>query len=573
MPPEKFDDDSVSGVHQDDTVSAPSSDANAISATGVDPATVEALAELSARILDAGDAVAGCDQADFMQCRGVLGTIAAKAPNVAEQLQVWLHSDPAAASRRAQCLQNLLAARAYTSLQTDPGRAAEYLRALQRFGFALGTLATGAGSGTREHLLPAYANLIARLRARLATAKNSHTSVALLLVYCAGIGRVDADRGLRAGEHLRALIAHRLKAEALRQDDELESSSRSEFACILSPVSSEGVALLAAEKVLRVLGAPFSFGENSTIAEPMVGIAMFPDHASDAETLLQCAKAALRVARLDHSRYAVYRPGESDAGADLMHYAARLRLAVEQNTLSLAFQPQASLRTGRIVGAEALLRWNDEVLGPVPPHMAVAAAESSGQMHDLTMWVIAGAVQRCLEFRSIDPGLTVSINVSPSNLREPDLPHYIDRALRTWGVPGQNLVIEITETAMLGDRESANEALHALKALGVRLSVDDFGTGYSSMYYLAQLPLDELKIDLMFVRNMLDLPQHAKIVRSLIELAHNLELGVVAEGVENEAIWAALAHLGCDRAQGYHLGRPVPPEELLARLRGGKARG
>ena len=150
----------------------------------------------------------------------------------------------------------------------------------------------------------------------------------------------------------------------------------------------------------------------------------------------------------------------------------------------------------------------------------------------------------------------MSINISPSNLREADLPYYVDRALRTWNVKGESIVIEITETAMMVEQATSHEALRQLKALGVKLSVDDFGTGYSSMQYLAQLPLDELKIDLSFVKGMLEQPQNAKIVRSLIDLAHNLELKVVAEGVESSAILAALDQLGCDHAQGWDVGKP-----------------
>ena len=197
------------------------------------------------------------------------------------------------------------------------------------------------------------------------------------------------------------------------------------------------------------------------------------------------------------------------------------------------------------------------------------AAESAGLIDRLTQWIITSTVQQCAEFQSIDPEFSVSVNVSPSNLREPDLPFFIDRALRTWDVTSGNLVVEITESAMMdiSDPNAAAEALNALKLQGVRLSIDDFGTGYSSMSYLARLPLDELKIDLSFVRTMLDPPIYAKIVRSLIDLAHNLELSVVAEGVENEAIMNALAHLNCDYAQGYHVGQAVPGAELAARLR------
>ena len=203
----------------------------------------------------------------------------------------------------------------------------------------------------------------------------------------------------------------------------------------------------------------------------------------------------------------------------------------------------------------------------MPPNIAVQAAESAGLIDHLTMWVITSAIQSCVEFQKIDPDFHISINISPSNLREVDLPFYVDRALRTWNVRGSSIVIEITETAMMVEQETAHEALRQLKTHGVRLSVDDFGTGYSSMYYLAQLPLDELKIDIMFVKSMLEAPQNAKIVRSLIDLAHNLELTVVAEGVENEEILAALEHLGCDIAQGFHVGKPMSAADMMARLR------
>jgi diguanylate cyclase len=185
----------------------------------------------------------------------------------------------------------------------------------------------------------------------------------------------------------------------------------------------------------------------------------------------------------------------------------------------------------------------------------------------LTQWVITSAVQQCVEFSNVDPEFAISINVSPSNLREPDLPLFIDRALRTWDVNAANLTVEITESAMMNDPNSSTQRLQELKSHGVRLSIDDFGTGYSSMYYLAQLPLDELKIDLSFVRTMLEVPINAKIVRSLIELAQNLELTVVAEGVETAAIRDALTHLGCDYMQGYYLGKATPAAELLDRLR------
>jgi diguanylate cyclase (GGDEF)-like protein len=410
--------------------------------------------------------------------------------------------------------------------------------------------------------------LIARVQSILSEARAAGESVGLLLVHAAAVDRIDAQHGFNAGDRLSDKIAGVLRSRVLRKGDTMEMLSRDEFACILRPVSSQGVAMLAAQRVMTLLGAtPLEFGGNFALTDIAIGIAMFPDQGFDADSLLLRAKHALQTARGHRDHISIYEIQTVASAVDQSQYAARLGIALDQNSLTLHYMPQVSMRNGRLTGAEALLRWTDQILGFVPPNAAVQAAETAGLIDRLTQWVITSAVQQCAEFQSIDPEFTVSLNVSPSNLREPDLPLFIDRALRTWDVNSRNLVVEITESAMMGDPNAATEILHELKSHGVRLSIDDFGTGYSSMYYLAQLPLDELKIDMSFVRTMLEVPVNAKIVRSLVELAHNLELSVVAEGVENEAIMNALANLNCDYGQGYHFGKAVPGADVAARLR------
>jgi diguanylate cyclase (GGDEF)-like protein len=411
--------------------------------------------------------------------------------------------------------------------------------------------------------------VVERLQSSLADAERLGESVGLLLVQAAAVDRIDALHGFHAGDRMSQAIGQLLRAKALRKRDLIEPLSRDEFACVLRPAPSEGIAMLAANRVMSLLAPPMEFSGKAVTPDAAVGIAMFPAQAADASELLQRAKHALHIARGQRERIFLYTPTEGDAAAvDQLEYENRLRMAIEQNSLALYFQPQLDIRTGRVHGAEALLRWTDEVLGFVPPNVAVRAAEASGLIDQLTMWVITSAIQACSEFQKIDPEFTVSINISPSNLREADLPFYVDRALRTWNVRGSSIIIEITETAMMVEQETSHEALRQLKALGVRLSVDDFGTGYSSMQYLAQLPLDELKIDLSFVKAMLEVPSNHKIVRSLIDLAHNLELKVVAEGVETDAILGALTNLGCDQAQGWDVGKPTTASELMERMRG-----
>lgn len=411
--------------------------------------------------------------------------------------------------------------------------------------------------------------VVERLQSALTDARRAGDAVGLLLVHAGAVDRIDALHGFHAGDRMSNSVERLLRSKALRKRDMVEPLARDEFACVLRPAPSEGIAMLAANRVMSLLASPMDFNGMAITPDAAVGIAMFPEQAHDAGELLQRAKHALYDARLLRERISLYRPAAGEATHfDLLRYENRLRTAIEQNTLALVFQPQVDLGTGRVGGAEALLRWTDDLLGVVPPSVAVRAAESAGLIDQLTMWVITSAIQACHEFQKIEPDFTVSINISPSNLREADLPFYVDRALRTWNVRGSSIVIEITETAMMVEQATSHEALRQLKALGVKLSVDDFGTGYSSMQYLAQLPLDELKIDLSFVKAMLDQPQNAKIVRSLIDLAHNLELKVVAEGVENSEIRSVLNQLGCDQAQGWEVGRPAPAEALIATLRG-----
>ena len=426
--------------------------------------------------------------------------------------------------------------------------------------------AVGAGpASTHDGLLEQFSG---RLQSILSEAAAKGENVALMMVHAAAVDRTDARHGFPAGSALSERIAAVLRTKVLRKRDEIEILARDEYICILPGVPSEEIAMLAGQRVMAFLGAaPLELGQATEFADAAVGIAMFPAHGHDAGALLQRAKHALLAARGRNDRICIYEIREGGVAADQSQYASRMATAIEQNSLVLHYMPQICLRTGKLIGAEALLRWTDEIMGTVPPHDAVQAAESNGLMDRLSQWIITSAVQQCAQFREIDPHFQVSVNISPSNLHEPDLPLYIDRALRTWGVDSRNLSIEITETAMITNQAAANEVLRELKSYGMRLSIDDFGTGYSSMYYLASLPLDELKIDQSFVRDMLDAPNSAKIVRSLIELAHNLELSVVAEGVESEAVLAALAHLGCDHAQGYYIGAAMPAASMLERLR------
>jgi len=246
-----------------------------------------------------------------------------------------------------------------------------------------------------------------------------------------------------------------------------------------------------------------------------------------------------------------------------MRYEARLRHALEQSTLELAFEPQLDLVSGHIGGLSCVLCWKDAELGVVTEARAMETAETSGLMREVTWWVFNNALRLCADFARAGLQIPVSLKVSATSLLQPDFTDFVGRALRTWGVPPGRVVIEIHETALAGDLEQVKATLTRLKAHGLRLGIDGFGTGASSLSNLAQLPLDEMKLDATFVANMRQPGTEAKIVRSLVHLARDLDLRVVAEGVEDAETALALSTLRCERIQGEYVSPPLAPQEIV----------
>ncbi len=472
------------------------------------------------------------------------------------------------ARMRVDCLQTHegLRAAAMHLFADDRALRERILDALERFVLLqAGTLVWSADFDVPRSQAPGHAPFAQYLEECIAESRRDGGALAVLLVDCGVVSRADALWGYPAGDTARAQLAQRLSMAVLRERDIIGEPGRDEFALVLTPAEGAGVALLAAQRVMRALAAPLQIGEAEIYARPAVGIALFPDNGDDSQSLMAHAKIACHAARDSIERVALYSDTQQRPHVDVLRYESKLRAAIHQNTLELVFQPQFDPASRRIVGLEALLRWQDGELGPIAPDKVIAVAESAGLINDVTFWVISSALRHCATFRDQGLDVPVSINLSPNNLRERDLPDFIDRGLRTWNLAPDRVVVEITETAVLGPREIVDEALTRLKLTGVRLSVDDFGTGYSSMSYLAAMPLDEMKIDLSFVRDMMQVPQHERIVRSMIELGNSLGLTVVAEGVENERTAQRLAELGCHRLQGYWLSPPIGANELLRR--------
>jgi len=391
--------------------------------------------------------------------------------------------------------------------------------------------------------------------------------LAVLLIECGVIGRIDRVWGYRVGDAARSRFVAGLHAGVLRPGDLVGEMGRDDLACVLSTVEGPAVALLAAEKSLREMNAPLWLGENEIYARPAIGIAMWPEHGDDAETLLQRAKSACAAARHLPSRIAVHSGGLDNPEASRLLYENRLRAAVAEDALELAFQPQYDLRMGQIMGAESLFRWRDEALGLVPATDAFAAAEAAGSVTQLVSSLLNRALRNCSEFRySAGLDLRIAVNFAGRTLLQKALPDIVERALGTWGLRAGRLMIEISETSVLGSELVAAETLGRLKELGVKLSIDDAGASVSSLFWLAMLPFQEIKIDLSAARDAAG----ERIAQSLIELAHRVKLDVVAVGVADDAMAARLKDLGCDYLQADCRGPALDPAGFVARFGAGR---
>lgn len=411
---------------------------------------------------------------------------------------------------------------------------------------------------------PAFIEALrACMRERAADGRN----LALLLIECDIIAHIDAAWGYHVGDAVRARIASALRAEVLRPSDLLGDLGRDDFACVLSPVDGPEVALLAAEKSLRALGNPFWIGDDEIYARPSIGIAMYPAHGNEAESLLQRAKSACSVARGEPNHAAVYAEDQENPEASRLLYENRLRTAVSEDALELAFQPQYDLRLGQIMGAESLLRWRDQAHQLIPADDAFAAAESAGRVTDLLSSTLNRALRNCSEFRyNAGLDLRIGVNLPGRALLHPEIPDVIARALGTWGLRPGRLIIEIGETALLGTEPAARETLARLKELGVKLSIDDPALALSSLFWLASLSFQEIKIDVAFARDLDGAPKSERMLQAIIELAHNLELEVVALRVADDNAADKLKALGCDYMQSDYRGPALDAEGFVKRF-------
>ena len=379
--------------------------------------------------------------------------------------------------------------------------------------------------------------------------------LAVLMLDLDRFKHVNDVLGYASGDRLLEGVAGRLQ-QVVRPGDTVARLGGDEFA-LLMPGADVVQACQIAERITASFELPLLLDDQTVDLSAGLGIAAWPDHAADADNLLSRAEVAMYAAKRRTAGAQVYDPASDTASAANLSLLSELRRAVEASELRLYLQPKIDITTGAVCGAEALVRWQHPGRGLVPPMEFIPFAEQTGFIRQLTLWIFeqAAAEQIALALLGVR---RVSVNLSTRDLMDLDLPDKLDAILRRHRAVAEGFCLEITESAIMDDPQRAEATLNRLAERGYKLSIDDFGTGYSSLAYLKKLPVNELKIDKSFVMAMETDAGDAKIVRSTIDLAHNLGLTVVAEGVENAAVLALLHELKCDEGQGYHMSKPLP---------------
>jgi diguanylate cyclase (GGDEF)-like protein/PAS domain S-box-containing protein len=420
--------------------------------------------------------------------------------------------------------------------------------------------------------LPNRRRLAHSLEDAITAAARTGSRAAVMFIDLDRFKNVNDMLGHGVGDQLLVQAAKRLSACA-RADDVVARLGGDEFAVVLPALDDDGVAAGIAARVIEALGQPFYLAGQQLFVSASVGVATYPENGRDAETLLKNADTAMYGAKNGgRNNYQFYVAEMHENATQRLQTEAQLRQALERGEFLLHYQPKLDLATGTISGFEALLRWNHPQRGLVPPLEFIAILEDTGLILPVGEWVIGEVCRQLKVWQAADLAVRpVAINLSVRQLQQADLAGAVERIVARAGVDSALLEFELTESMLMANPEAAVEILTRIKALGIRLSVDDFGTGYSSLAYLKRFPLDALKIDRTFVRDLPDDPDDAAITKAVIRLAHSLSLKVVAEGVENVAQLRELEQYGCDQIQGYHVSRPLPAQACVALLAGAPA--
>ncbi len=409
--------------------------------------------------------------------------------------------------------------------------------------------------------LPNRILLSDRIRQSVLMAQRNHQPFALLIMDLDRFKEINDTLGHHYGDMVLQQMARRVRA-VLRESDTIARLGGDEFAVLL-PRTELGQARRIIEKLLTSIEEPFQINEQVLHIGASIGVSLYPQHGEDEVTLMQRADVAMYVAKRNHSGYAVYDPSTDQHSLRNLALLGELRGAIERDELLLYYQPKINMASGQIYGVEALVRWQHPIHGLMYPDEFIPLAEQTGLIAPLTMWVLKAGLAQCQQHSNEALPLDMAVNLSVRNLHDPRFPEKVARLIEESCGDPSRLRLEITETAIMADPNRALETLNSLNAMGVLLSIDDFGTGYSSLAYLKQMPVDELKIDKSFVMGMLEDKSDVVIVRSIVDLAHNIGIPVVAEGVENQQVYDMLKAMGCDAVQGRFVCGPLPVAELM----------
>ncbi|HUP44894.1 MAG TPA: EAL domain-containing protein [Thermoanaerobaculia bacterium] len=410
--------------------------------------------------------------------------------------------------------------------------------------------------------LPNRVLLLERFEKAIDRARQTSTTVALLLMDLDRFKEVNDTFGHHFGDMLLKQVAFRLQNQ-LHVADTVARLGGDEFAVVVADATDSNAVVTTARRILNSLEQPFVIEGQVLEVGASIGIALYPVHGTDARTLLRRADVAMYAAKEAQTGYAFHREGHEQRKPDDLSLVVEMRNGLERDEFELYYQPKLHLRSGLVTRAEVLVRWNHPQRGLLAPGAFIPIAERTGLIKPLTDWIFDRAIQQCRTWQDEGAPVHLAINISAKSLQEQTLPSKVNSLLTKWGVDPRFLKIEITESSIMADPAHALAIMSLLQSLGVRLSIDDFGTGYSSLTHLRELPIDEIKIDKSFVFGMTASEADAAIVRTVIDLGHNLGKQVCAEGVEDEETWRALGAMGCDLAQGYWISRPVPAAKLI----------
>ena len=468
------------------------------------------------------------------------------------------------ASQVAIAIEN---AHAFDKLEKAHNRAAEYQRELQSLNREL--LSTNRDLETAalyDHLtgLPNRCLIQERMEQQLQISQRDRHPFSIVMIDLDRFKEVNDTLGHHVGDELLTQIGRRF-TQMLRQSDTIGRLGGDEFAVIL-PGTDAGSARRVTRQLSAALDEPFSLKDATLTVDASMGIAAYPQHGNDVAELLRRADVAMYIAKRNREDCFIYDAKQDVHTLHRLSLMADLHQALNRDQVQLHYQPKLDLAGGTVVGVEALMRWNHPEHGAVAPDVFIPTLEQTGLIKRYTLWALETACAQRAAWDAAGYNLSMSVNLSMYNLRDTQLVEHIRGLQKKWGPPAGWLILEVTESAVMGDILHVSGIMDDLASIGVEFSIDDFGTGYSSLSHLKRLPVNELKIDRSFVMEMDQDPDDEIIIRSTIDLAHNMGLRVVAEGVESARTLEKLRKLGCDQAQGFHIARPASASAIARDL-------